>query len=252
MIAPSFLFAVLLSLGSAALAIALTKTVMTMFTTQVIDGMVDEEWRDGHGVTLQENVMMGALAALTTFVLSASFGTGIESILFAVFAAFGVSMSYTDLLDHYIFNIVVYPLYVLTAVSLLLYWHVNNLGADFLIGALIGGVVSYVIYLIQWRLSGYRLGFGDVRLSAPIGAIAGAFGAGLPLAAIFAANILALIAIIAAAVMKSKDDESSGQIAFGPFMVFGLVLVLMLRGPIMDWWETNTAAVVWLFSGMPM
>jgi hypothetical protein len=35
-------------------------------------------------------------------------------------------------------------------------------------------------------------------------------------------------------------------------MVFGLVLVLMLRGPITEWWDTNTAAVVWLFSGMPM
>lgn len=252
MIEPSLIIVLLLSLGSAALAILLTKTVMTLFTTQLIDGLVDEEWRESHGITLRENVVMGSLAAMTTFVLSVSFGTGIESVLFAIFAAFGVSMSYTDLLDHYIFNIVVYPLYLLTVVSLVLYWHVNNLGVDFLIGALHGAIISYVIYVAQWMVSGERLGFGDVRLSAPIGAIAGAFGAGLPVVAIFAANILALIAIIIAAITKSKDEESSSFIAFGPFMVFGLVLVLMLRGPIMEWWNTNTAAVVWLFSGMPI
>lgn len=242
----------LLSLGSAALAITLTRTVMTLFTTQAIEGMIDEEWRNGHGVTLHENVVMGVLAALTTFVLSVSFGTGVESILFAVFAAFGVSLCYTDLLEYILFNMVVYPLYVVTALALVIYWHVNNLGADFLIGALVGGVVSYVIYILQWKLSGYRLGFGDVRLSAPIGAIAGAFGSVLPIAAIAAANVLALVAIIISAIINSRSEEPKGHIAFGPFMIFGLVLALVLRAPIMDWWVDKQQAIMWLLSGAPM
>lgn len=248
----TFLYVLLLSLGSGVLAVALTKTVMTAFTSGAIHNMIDEDWRDGHGITTTETVTMAVLAATTTLALSASFGTGVESLLFAVLAAFGVSISYTDFLDHIIFNVVVYPMYLATAIALVMYWHANNLGVDFLIGALVGGVISYVIYLIQWRLSGYRLGFGDVRLSAPIGAIAGAFGAGLPIAAIVAANVLALMAIIINTILNIRSEAPGDKVAFGPFMIFGLVLTLLLREPVMNWWTTNTQAVVWLFTGMPM
>jgi len=247
-----FLIILLLSLGSAALAITLTRTVMTMFTSGAMTDMIDEEWRGHHGITLRENVVMGVLAAVTTFVLSVSFGTGVESVLFALFAAFGVSLCYTDLLEYVLFNIVVYPLYVVTALGLLLYWHVNNLGPDFLLGALLGGVASYAIYLLQWRLSGYRLGFGDVRLSAPIGAIAGAFGFMLPVAAIAAANVLALIAIIISSIINSRSHGPKGHIAFGPFMIFGLVLTLLLRAPIMGWWMEKQEAILWLIHGAPV
>jgi leader peptidase (prepilin peptidase)/N-methyltransferase len=247
------LYILMLSLGSAVLAVALTKTVMASFTSGAIEGMIDEEWRTGHGVTHLESASMAVLAAITTFVLSVSFGTGPESLLFAALAAFGVSMCYTDLLDYLIFNVVVYPFYVATALGLLLYWNVNDLGVDFLIGALVGGAVSYAIYIVQWIVSGYRLGFGDVRLSAPLGAIAGAFGAGLPIAAIVAANVLALVVIILNAIWNAVSRaEVHSHIAFGPFMVYGLALTLLFREPVMEYWTTNTQAVLWVLNGMPM
>lgn len=245
----SLTFAVL----AAALSVALTKSVMTLFAKNLIDGVFDEDFRLVHGVTIGESVIMAALAFTTTMALSLSFGTGTASLLFALLAGVGVSLCYTDFLEHLLFNIVVYPFGALTVLGLFLYWHVNNLGGDFLLGALNGGLFSLLLYLVMWVLSGYRLGFGDVRLSAPIGAIAGAFGAGLPVAAIAAANVLALSVIIVTNLIQafSRSDLRS-HIAFGPFMIFGLVLALVLRAPVMEWWHTNMAAVVWLVSGMPM
>lgn len=233
---------------SGVLAVAMTAAVMTSFTMGAIPGQMDEEFRTGHGITRSEALTMFATAVVATLALSLSFGSGAAAVLFAIVAAFGVCVAYTDLLEYLIFNAVVYPMCIATGLGLLLVWHAEGRGPEFLIGAVIGAAASLLIYLLQWVVSGYRLGFGDVRLSVPIGAVAGAFGSGLPLAAILFANLAAIVAFAAAAVAQ-RGRGVGHHIAFGPFMMAGLGIALLLRVPLMSWWDSNMYAVMTLASG---
>jgi prepilin signal peptidase PulO-like enzyme (type II secretory pathway) len=246
----TLLLTILASLGSAALAVALTRTVLRSYIMGVVPDMIDEEWRDTIPMTKRDAVLLAVVSGFTTYVVSTSLGGGLLSFGIAAFMGLAFSITYIDFVEHWIPNVIVYPLYLVTALALLLYWNVEHLDASFLLGALTGGVGSWVLYMCLWKLTGERLGFGDVRYSAVIGAITGGFVPVMPIFAIFFANFLGLaFAILGMLIRVRRNDE---MIAFGPFMTMGAVLAILYRAPISEWWVTTEATLLWLFSGAPI
>lgn len=240
----------LASLGAAALTVALTRTVLRSYIMGIVPGMIDEEWRDEIPMGKVDAAALAIVSGFTTYVVSTSLGGGLTSVGVAAFMAFAFSITYIDLVEHWIPNVIVYPLYLVTALALAIYWNVAHLDVSFLTGALTGGVGSWVAYMILWKLTGERLGFGDVRYSAVIGAITGGFVPVMPVFAIFFANFLGLVfAIVGMLIRVRRNDE---MIAFGPFMTMGAVFALLLRDPIGAWWVTTQESLLWLFSGAPV
>lgn len=243
----TLLLTILASIGSAVLTVALTRTVLRSYIMGVVPDMIDEEWRSEIPLTKTDSVMLALVTALTTYVVSSSLGGGLTSIGIGAFAALAFSLSTIDLIEHWIPNVIVYPLYLVTALALVLHWNVNHLDTAFLTGALNGGIGSWVFYMILWKLTGERLGFGDVRYSAVIGAITGAFCPAMPAFAIFAANTLGLLAAIFGTLFRVRNNSDS--IAFGPFMTIGAIITIIYREPIIAWWANTVASVTWLVQG---
>jgi leader peptidase (prepilin peptidase)/N-methyltransferase len=95
--------------------------------------------------------------------------------------------------------------------------------------ALVAGLVLWVVYFLLAlvaALLGSGFGFGDVTLAGLVGLAAGYLGAGAALMATTAAFLLAGVYALSRLVLhrgSSKDD-----IAFGPWMLVGLLVSLVL------------------------
>lgn len=243
----TLLLPILASFASAFLAVALSRNVLQAFIMNIIPDMFDEECRTENPMTKSDAVMLAITTAFTTYVLSTSLGGGITSFGIAAFVAFAMSISFIDLIEHWIPNVIVYPLYAVTALTVAMYWSENNLEPSFLLGALNGGIASWLLYMILWKLTGERLGFGDVRYSAVIGAIVGGFCPAMPVFAIFFANAFGLLFAIFGTLFRARSNDE--LMAFGPFMTMGAVFAILSRDGILEWWLNTEASLVWLFSG---
>lgn len=110
-------------------------------------------------------------------------------------------------------------------------------GTSFLLGVVgfgvsasgLHAVVLFVVYLLLYLMSRGGIGMGDVKLAAVVGLYAGQLG----WSAVALATWLAFVSagVVALAGMALKRISLRSHIPFGPFMVAGLWLsVLVSRG----------------------
>jgi len=113
--------------------------------------------------------------------------------------------------------------------------HIINLGFDWklIIGnwnfLLAGILVMLPILILYWLTKGRGMGFGDVKLAFVIGFFLG-FKAGF--LALYCGFILGAIIGLILIIFKQKKLKS--KIAFGPFLVLGMIIVLVWQRPIYD------------------
>ena len=92
--------------------------------------------------------------------------------------------------------------------------------------ALLGGLALAGFYLLLMLISPSGMGLGDVKLAASLGTLLAWFGWRLLLAGGFAG--LWLGAICAGALLVSRRAGRKQPISFGPFMIAGAVLAVLL------------------------
>lgn len=97
---------------------------------------------------------------------------------------------------------------------------------DSLLGAI---VTTGIIGLIFAMTKGKGMGFGDVKFAVPMGLILGAKSGFL---ALYLAFMIGGIVGIALLLFKLKKIKS--KIAFGPFLIVGMIIMLFLQKPIYD------------------
>ena len=85
------------------------------------------------------------------------------------------------------------------------------------------GALGWAILLLVWRLS-RSLGFGDVRLAGLVGLVAGTIGVTQALGGIAVGAVLAAVA----GVVRAFVTRRAASYPFGPFLVAGPFVVLML------------------------
>ena len=98
-------------------------------------------------------------------------------------------------------------------------WGGWQLAANAAAGSALAGAVMWLV----WRRS-HGLGFGDVRLAILIGAVAGTGGALQALWAIAAGALLA----VGAGTVRQLAGRRDGPYPYGPFLVAGPFIVLLL------------------------
>lgn len=144
------------------------------------------------------------------------------------FAACATVLSIVDLAEKRLPNAVVFP--ALGAVAVLLVpatWATGNWMS--LVWALVGSAAMFAVYFVLALISPSSMGMGDVKLALVIGLLLGWFGLSAWLVGLLAAFVVGgVIAIVALAL---KRVTLRGSIPFGPSMLVGALITLLLVGP---------------------
>ncbi len=115
--------------------------------------------------------------------------------------------------------------------------HIPNFlnGTEDIIKVILDGFVLYFVFWIAWKLSGGRvLGYGDVLLLFGIGMLLGVFPAFIAVwVACVVGSIYGLGLIAYTRVKKSRNATTlKSQIPFGPFLLFGTLVALVMSDAI--------------------
>ncbi|MEU3748718.1 MULTISPECIES: prepilin peptidase [Streptomyces] len=92
--------------------------------------------------------------------------------------------------------------------------------------ALLGALALGGSYLVLYVINPAGLGFGDVKLALPLGAALGWYGWGVLFAGAFAGFLLGAVYGLGLVLLRRADR--SAAIPFGPFMLVGALLGLLL------------------------
>ena len=155
------------------------------------------------------------------------FGLSSTSILLAMLSIFFIIIFFIDLKHYIIPNALTFPLMIIGLVksfdpNLNINLFPNYLNS--LIGGILGYLVIWLIILFYKKIKNKEgMGLGDAKLLSAIGFWFG--WVSIPFI-IFLSSVIALIVVTPSLINKSK--EMSSQIPFGPYLVIGCVLYLLL------------------------
>ena len=140
-------------------------------------------------------------------------------------AACAVPLAWIDAAVQRLPDVLTAPAYAGTAIFLLLAAAAGRPWGD-LVRAVLGGLALAAVYLAITVVSRSGLGLGDVKLAASLGTLLAWAGWRTLLAGTFAGFLLG--AVYGAALLFSRRATRSQRIPFGPFMIAGAFLALLL------------------------
>jgi leader peptidase (prepilin peptidase) / N-methyltransferase len=108
---------------------------------------------------------------------------------------------------------------------------------DAMVRALLGMVVARSFFWVLWWLRSAGMGFGDVRLAAPVGLVLGWVGWGALAFGLWIGFIVFAVPAAGLALVRRDRTVLKKSFPFGPFMVFGALVGLV--------WGTALAGRIW-------
>ncbi|MHA7306321.1 prepilin peptidase [Arthrobacter sp. TMN-49] len=134
-------------------------------------------------------------------------------------------LSVIDIKHQLLPNRIVFPSAAIAGVLLLsasLFMH----DAGTALRTLLGGTVLWVVYVVLRLVSPSSMGYGDVKLAFVLGLYLGFIGWSAVLWGTFLAFVLG--ALWGLALMVTKKGTGKTQIPFGPFMLAGALILLVV------------------------
>jgi leader peptidase (prepilin peptidase) / N-methyltransferase len=159
--------------------------------------------------------------------LFARFGGSATVAAFAFLGVFGVALSAIDIAVQRLPNRLTLPAYPVM-VALLGVVAVFGHSGGSLVRALLGGVALAAVYLFLAVVRPGQLGAGDVKLAGLTGLALG--WVGWPVVVFGAALGFVLSALISLALLAARRITMRSSISFGPFMLGGALLAIVLSG----------------------
>ncbi|QSR31547.1 hypothetical protein CFI00_13750 [Nocardioides sp. S5] len=108
---------------------------------------------------------------------------------------------------------------------------------DALVRALIAMVAVRSFFWVLWFVRSAGMGFGDVRLAAPVGLVLGWVGWGAVAIGVWTSFVAFVVPALALAVWRRDRLMLKKSFPFGPFMVIGALVGLV--------WGTALAGRIW-------
>lgn len=177
-------------------------------------------------VRLAAAISTGVLWGVFTAVFAPTVIYPVMPLLLA-FTACGTVLAIIDILEQRLPNRVL--LWTTGVLVVLLLAATAALGSwQLLLGAVLGAVGMFVLYLVIGLVAPRSFGMGDVKLAVPIGLVLGWFGLdawliGLVLGAVIG-GVFAVIAL------ARRGFKGRGMIPYGPAMLGGAVVALVVVG----------------------
>ncbi|MFL6100769.1 MAG: prepilin peptidase [Actinomycetales bacterium] len=159
------------------------------------------------------------------------FGLSWELPAYLYLIAIGVALALIDIDVHRLPNAIVLPSYVVAPVLLT----VASLGdGDWaaLVRAAIGGAALYVLYFLLRLAYPSGMGFGDVKLAGVLGMYLGWLGWGPLAVGAFLGFLLG--GVVGGALMAANRASRKSKIPFGPFMIAGAYVAVLVGAQISD------------------
>ena len=190
----------------------------------------------GARIPLRSPIVEFATAAIFAF-LAWHYGLSLELAFAVIYAGIFIVIFAIDLEQELILNIVVFPAMIL-AFAFSFFWGGfeelwPKIGPGFVLSALLGGAVGFVLMLLPYLLTrGRGMGYGDVKLAAFIGLMSG-----FPL--VLVALLVGIIAggLVAVFLLLSRMVKSrKAAIPYGPFLAVGAMVALIWGDKIFHWW----------------
>ena len=168
-----------------------------------------------------------AITAVTFAALALRFGLTWILPALLVFAAASTVLTLVDLAEKRLPNAVIFP--TLAAVAVLLVpatWATGDWIS--LLWAAAGAAAMFAVYFMLALISPSSMGMGDVKLALVIGLLLGWFGLNAWLIGLLAAFIVG--GVIALAALALRRVTLRGSIPFGPSMLAGALIALLVVG----------------------
>jgi len=141
------------------------------------------------------------------------------------FAIATVWLSIIDIREQRLPNKIVWPLNIFITAMLGMHALLSN-AMDAYLRALLAGAACFAVFFAMRFFSPSSMGFGDVKLSIAIGLMLGYLSWTAVVNAILIGFVAA--AIFALVGLATKKLQLKGNLAFGPFMLFGAWVALLI------------------------
>jgi leader peptidase (prepilin peptidase)/N-methyltransferase len=174
------------------------------------------------------------LTAALSAVMAWYFGLDWQLPAFLYLAAIAVALALIDLDVHRLPNAIVLPSYPVAAVLLLLPAVADGRWDDYLRGVL-GGLVLFALYFLLAFIYPSGMGFGDVKLAGVLGAYLGWLGWGVLAVGGFLGFLLGGLG--GGALMAVRRAGRKSKIPFGPFMLAGAFIAVLVGPDIVTWYR---------------
>lgn len=144
----------------------------------------------------------------------------------------GTMLAIIDFRTRLLPSIVVLPATLAALVYGGAHWAVTGAAEELVRGA-IGLIVVRSIFWVLWFVRQAGMGFGDVRLSALLGCVLGYAGGAELLVGLYAAFLIFAVPGFALAIIKRDRSVLKRAYAFGPFLLAGAWLGIVVGEPLM-------------------
>ena len=174
--------------------------------------------------------LVESLNAVIYIIMYLKFGFGIDFIFYSLMSSVLVAIIFIDLKEMIIPDSLVVCILVLSIIHKAINYFLNGISPD-LIGSILGFLVAGGLFLAIVFVSGGGMGGGDVTLIGVLGFVLGAKYVLLNILLSFVLGAIISIFLLAAKIKTRKDP-----IPFGPFIVLGFFITVLLGQDIINWY----------------
>lgn len=173
------------------------------------------------------------LAAAAGALLGWGLGSEWTLLLVLPLVPLGVTLALIDLRCRLLPTRLVLPALAFALSYGLLAWPLSG-SSEGLVRGLIGLAVARSIFWVLWFIRSAGMGFGDVRLSALLGFVLGYLGWAQYAVGLYSPFLIFALPGLALAIVRRDRSLLKKPFPFGPFLLFGAVLGIVLGEPLLD------------------
>ncbi|MEW6621148.1 MAG: prepilin peptidase [bacterium] len=164
------------------------------------------------------------------------FGKSPDFFIYLLFISVLIIITFIDFEHQLILNVLTYPMIIIG----LLISYFKGIFISSLIAGLVGGGIIFLIVIISpFIFKKEGMGAGDFKLAAVIGVFLASWQYTL-ISLFFASFLGSLVGLILILSGKKRFGE---YIPFGPYLVFGALIILFYGKNIIDWYKGITAGI---------
>lgn len=180
-------------------------------------------------------LVVEALTGVLFVLMLLRFGLVAELPAYLYLAAVGVALAFIDYDTKRLPDALTLPSYAVS-LGLFLLPAVLDDGWESYLRAVLGGLALLAFYFVVWFVRPDAMGFGDVKLAGVLGIYLGWLSWGAVALGGFLGFLLGAVGGIALMAMSKAGRKT--KVPFGPFMIAGAVLTVLVGEPVIAWYAS--------------